>query len=163
MAPPPDGDAAGGSGGDAEQDPAAEVDFYKLLGVERDAANDEIRRGYLKAALHWHPDKNPGDKERAEAMFKKVANAYQVLSEREGRRIYDEIYDREGVDGLRSSGFFPGEDSVISMDVSFRLFRSMHPDLVPYAAFSDGKLSELFPDMFSRGRLTSAGEKKSRL
>ena len=53
-----------------------EEDLYALLGVSRSAGGDEIRRAYRKLAVRWHPDKNLDDKERAEAMFKKVAAAY---------------------------------------------------------------------------------------
>ena len=168
-----EGDAGGErAGGDAEQDPAAASagDLYELLGVERGATEDAIRRGYLKAALRWHPDKNPDDAARAETMFKQVAGAYQVLSDPESR----EVYDREGASGLGRSGLFPGEDGVSDKDMAFRFFRLKFPDLVPYAAFSETKLRELFPDLFdphepgghdagSAPRPGAAGEARSRL
>eukprot|EP00929_Paragymnodinium_shiwhaense_P110273 TRINITY_DN77142_c0_g1_i1.p1 TRINITY_DN77142_c0_g1~~TRINITY_DN77142_c0_g1_i1.p1 ORF type:complete len:272 (+),score=70.61 TRINITY_DN77142_c0_g1_i1:73-888(+) len=62
---------------------------YELLGCSPDATAENIRRAYRKAALQCHPDKNPADREQAEEMFKKVAAAYQVLSNPETRAAYD--------------------------------------------------------------------------
>ena len=71
-------------------------DFYKELGVKRDAGADEIKKAYRKLAAELHPDKNPDDKQ-AEARFKAVNRAYQALSDQEKRSLYDEF----GEDGLR--------------------------------------------------------------
>lgn len=65
-----------------------EDDFYTLLGVSRDATPEEIKKAYRKLALQYHPDRNPGNKE-AEEMFKRISEAYQVLSDPEKREIYD--------------------------------------------------------------------------
>jgi len=64
-------------------------DFYKTLGVGRDAAQDEIKSAYKKAALRWHPDKNPDDPDGAELMFQAVAEAFAVLSDPQKRALYD--------------------------------------------------------------------------
>ncbi|HET9954434.1 MAG TPA: J domain-containing protein [Polyangiaceae bacterium] len=77
------------------------ADFYKELGVSRDASADEIKKAYRKLAAQLHPDKNPGDK-KAEARFKAVNRAHQVLSDQEMRKRYDEF----GEEGLRE-GFDP--------------------------------------------------------
>ncbi|AEB12245.1 molecular chaperone DnaJ [Marinithermus hydrothermalis] len=63
-------------------------DYYAILGVSRDASQDEIKRAYRKLALKYHPDKNPGDKE-AEERFKEINEAYSVLSDPEKRAQYD--------------------------------------------------------------------------
>ena len=63
-------------------------DFYKLLNLERDASQEDIKAAYRKAALAYHPDKNPDNKE-AEEMFKKVSEAYSVLGDPQKRREYD--------------------------------------------------------------------------
>eukprot|EP00299_Pterocystis_sp_00344_P010424 c4654_g1_i1.p1 GENE.c4654_g1_i1~~c4654_g1_i1.p1 ORF type:complete len:358 (+),score=86.37 c4654_g1_i1:105-1178(+) len=75
----------------------ANKEFYSILGVAQDASEDEIRKAYKKAALKHHPDKNPGNPD-AEKMFKRVAEAYDVLSDKDKRRIYD-LYGEEGLKG----------------------------------------------------------------
>ena len=57
-------------------------DFYKVLGVEKNATAQEIKKAYRKLALKYHPDRNPGDK-TAEEKFRKVSEAYEVLSDSE--------------------------------------------------------------------------------
>jgi molecular chaperone DnaJ len=68
---------------------AGKQDFYELLGVARDAKSDDIRKSYRKLARKYHPDLNPGDK-AAEERFKKVQEAYDVLSDSKKRQIYDQ-------------------------------------------------------------------------
>lgn len=65
-------------------------DYYKILGVERKASADEIRKAYRKLALKYHPDRNPGDK-TAEENFKNINEAYQVLSDSQKRARYDQL------------------------------------------------------------------------
>ncbi len=63
-------------------------DYYKILGVNKDAKADEIKKSYRKLALQYHPDRNAGDKQ-AEEQFKKISEAYAVLSDADKRRQYD--------------------------------------------------------------------------
>jgi len=63
-------------------------DYYEVLGVSKDASQDEIKKAYRKLALKYHPDKNPGDKE-AEKKFKEAAEAYEILGTPEKRKKYD--------------------------------------------------------------------------
>jgi len=79
------------------------TDFYRVLGVSKDATEEEIRRSYRKLAREHHPDVNPG-KPEAEDKFKAIAAAYEVLSNKERRALYDEF----GHEGLRS-GFDPAQ------------------------------------------------------
>src|SRR5260370_18545495 len=69
--------------------PVKKQDFYEALGVSRTATEDEIRKTYRKLARKHHPDLNPGDK-AAEDRFKKVQEAYDVLSDAKKRQIYDQ-------------------------------------------------------------------------
>lgn len=65
-------------------------DYYKTLGVSRDATQDEIKKKYRKMAAKFHPDKNPGNK-RAEEKFKEIGEAYEVLKDPEKRKLYDQV------------------------------------------------------------------------
>jgi curved DNA-binding protein len=67
-------------------------DYYKTIGVDRKASEDEIKRAYRKLALQYHPDRNPNDKQ-AEDKFKEVNEAYQVLSDPQKRAHYDQLGD----------------------------------------------------------------------
>jgi curved DNA-binding protein len=67
-------------------------DYYKILGVARDASADDIRSAFRKLAMQYHPDRNPGDKQ-AEERFKEINEAYQVLSDPQKRSRYDQLGD----------------------------------------------------------------------
>jgi molecular chaperone DnaJ len=88
-------------------------DAYQILGVSRDASQDEIKKAYRKLALKYHPDRNPGD-QKAEESFKEAAEAYSILGDPEKRSAYN----RFGYDGLRQDGFsgFSGFNSTIFAD-----------------------------------------------
>lgn len=76
---------------------AEKRDYYQVLGIEKNASTDEIKKAYRKLAIKYHPDRNPGDKE-AEAKFREATEAYDVLSDDKKRPMYDQ-YGFAGVDG----------------------------------------------------------------
>jgi len=69
----------------------AEMDYYQVLGVSRDATADEIKKAYRKLAMKYHPDKAKGDKKQAEEKFKQISEGYAVLSNPEKKKAYDEF------------------------------------------------------------------------
>ena len=75
----------------------AKRDYYEVLGVDKNASADEIKKAYRKLAVKYHPDKNPGDKE-AEEKFKEAAEAYSILSDADKKAKYDQ-FGHAGVDG----------------------------------------------------------------
>ena len=85
-----------------------EKDYYKILGVERNASDEEIKAAYKKMAIRFHPDRNLGDK-AAEEKFKQAAEAYDVLRDPQRRQRYDQ-FGAEGVDGNGYSGYSGGMD-----------------------------------------------------
>ncbi|MDP4267875.1 MAG: molecular chaperone DnaJ [Bacteroidota bacterium] len=78
-------------------------DYYEILGVSKNATDAEIKKAYRQAALKYHPDKNPGDKQ-SEEKFKEAAEAYDVLSNKDKRARYDQ-FGHEGLSGAGYSGF----------------------------------------------------------
>ncbi len=82
---------------------ATQRDYYEVLGVEKSASGDVIKRSYRKLAMKWHPDRNPGD-DAAEAKFKECAEAYEVLSDDEKRTRYDQ-YGHAGLKGQAGHDF----------------------------------------------------------
>ena len=81
----------------------SDKDYYEVLGVDRAASEDEIKKAYRKLAVKYHPDKNPGDKE-AEEKFKEISEAFEVLKDRDKRRKYDQF----GHDAFRGGGAASG-------------------------------------------------------
>lgn len=80
-------------------------DYYKILGVSKQATDDELKKAYRKLALKYHPDKNKA--KGAEEKFKEVAEAYEVLSDKKQRQIYDQVGE-EGLKGGAAAGGGPG-------------------------------------------------------
>ena len=92
-------------------------DYYEVLGVDKKASADEIKKAYKKMAIKYHPDRNPGDKE-AEDKFKEAAEAYEVLSDENKRARYDQ-FGHAGMGGAAGGGY--GGQSM-SMDDIFSMF-----------------------------------------
>ena len=80
----------------------AKRDYYEVLGVQKNASKDDIKKAYRKLAIQYHPDKNPGNKE-AEEKFKEATEAYEVLADDQKKAAYDQ-FGFAGVDGMNSGG-----------------------------------------------------------
>ncbi len=73
--------------------------YYKVLGIEKNATPEQIKKAYRKLAMKWHPDRNPDNKEESEKQFKEIGEAYSVLNDAKKRKTYDQF----GEDGLNSN------------------------------------------------------------
>jgi curved DNA-binding protein CbpA len=71
-------------------------DYYQILGVSKDACEEEVKRAFRKLALRYHPDQNPGNQKESEEKFKEINEAYEVLSDEHKRRHYDQLISWSG-------------------------------------------------------------------
>jgi len=106
-------------------------DYYEILGVDKSASKDELKKAYRKIAIKYHPDKNPDDKE-AEEKFKEAAEAYEVLND-ENKRAQ---YDRFGHEGMRGAGGFGGGG--MNMEDIFSQFGDIFGGGSPFESFFGG-------------------------
>ncbi len=109
----------------------AKRDYYEILGVDKSASKDEIKKAYRKIAIKYHPDKNPGDSS-AEDKFKEAAEAYEVLSNDEKKANYD----RFGHQGVGGAGGFSGGG--MSMEDIFSQFGDIFSGGSPFESFFGG-------------------------
>ncbi|BFZ02027.1 hypothetical protein BsWGS_05066 [Bradybaena similaris] len=72
------------------------VCYYEVLGIDKTSTEQEIKKAYRRLALKWHPDKNPDSKEEAKIKFQEISEAYDILSDKKKREVYD-LYGKEGV------------------------------------------------------------------
>ncbi|ESQ32091.1 hypothetical protein EUTSA_v10004536mg [Eutrema salsugineum] len=79
------------------------LDYYNVLKVDKNATEDDLKKSYRKLAMKWHPDKNPNTKKEAEAKFKQISEAYEVLSDPQKRAVYDQ-YGEEGLSDMPPPG-----------------------------------------------------------
>lgn len=122
---------------------ASKRDYYEVLGVNKSASDDEIKKAYRKLAIKYHPDKNQGNKE-AEEKFKEATEAYEVLIDGQKRSAYDQ-YGHAGVDGM-GGGFNPS---------AFQGFEDIF----------GGGFGDIFENLFGSGfggGFSSSGRRESR-
>ncbi len=121
----------------------AKRDYYEVLGVDKSASADDIKKAYRKKAIQYHPDKNPGDKE-AEEKFKEAAEAYEVLSNPDKRARYDQ-FGHEGMSGAGGFGGGFGGGQGMSMDDIFSMFGDIfggHGGFGGFSGFGGGGSSQ---------------------
>ena len=110
---------------------ATKRDYYEVLGVSKNASEDEIKKAYKKMAIKYHPDRNPGDKE-AEEKFKEAAEAYDVLRDPQKRARYDQF----GPEGVNGAGGFGGGG--MNMDDIFSMFGDIFGGRGGFGGFGGG-------------------------
>ncbi|MHB1835276.1 MAG: DnaJ domain-containing protein, partial [Solirubrobacteraceae bacterium] len=102
---------------------AERPDYYKILGVGKNASDEEIKKAYRKLARQYHPDRNPGDKQ-AEERFKQISQAHDVLSDSDKRKAYDRGSILGGFGGPGGAGFDPSQFGGNFSDILSNLFGS---------------------------------------
>jgi DnaJ-class molecular chaperone len=121
-------------------------DYYSILGVKRDASEEEIKRAYRKLARQYHPDVNPGNKS-AEARFKEINEAHEVLSDKDKRKKYDQYGDQwQHADQFARARAQQGPQWDFRQGSTQQDFR-----------FEEGDLESLFGDLFGGARRGTAG------
>ncbi len=117
-------------------------DYYKVLGVSREATTDDIKKAFRKLARKYHPDVNPGDK-KAEEKFKEINEAYEVLSDLEKRKKYDTLG--------------PNWQEQFGPQTSRRAYNNAYRTSSQTMDFDSGGFSDFFEALFGRSNMTGAG------
>jgi DnaJ-class molecular chaperone len=131
---------------------AVKSDYYNTLGVSKGASQAEIKKAYRKQAVEWHPDKHKDNKEAAEKRFKEINEAYQILSDTEKRKAYDQFghgaFSPDGMPG----GFGGGGDSPFGGGRGpFTYSYTSNGGGSPFAGFDFGDPFEIFSQFFGGG------------
>lgn len=118
----------------------AKRDYYEVLGVSKNATDEELKKAYRKLAKQYHPDANPNNKQEAEAKFKEVNEAYETLSDKQKRQMYDQFGPEGPQGGFGGAGGFGGGNGYYSYSSS------------GFDGFSDfGDLGDIFSSFFGGG------------
>ena len=136
---------------------ASKRDYYEVLGVSKTATDEEIKKAYRRLAKKYHPDANPDNKEEAEAKFKEVNEAYEVLSDPKKRQMYDQFgtVDPQGFGG-GAGGPFGGGNYYSYSSSGFNGFNG-------FDGFADfGDLGDIFSSFFGGSSRTSSSRQQTR-
>lgn len=131
-------------------------DYYKILGVDKNASQAEIKKAYRKLAVKYHPDKNPGDKE-TENRFKEINEAHEVLSKPDKRKKYDEL--GENWNRYGQAGPYGRENPFTGYRQQGQSFYSEEDLNDVFGGFGSSGFSDFFEAFFGQGR--SSGRSKS--
>jgi molecular chaperone DnaJ len=124
----------------------AKRDYYEVLGVEKKASQDEIKKAYRKLAIKYHPDRNPGNKE-AEEKFREATEAYEILSDDKKRPIYDQ-YGFAGLEGMGQ------ESGGAQYSHAFHDFSDLFGDM-------GGGFGDIFENLFGSGSMGGSGRRSA--
>lgn len=126
----------------------SDMSYYEILGVERSSTERDVKKAYRRLALKWHPDKNPNNKEEAERKFKEISEAYDVLSDKKKR----EVYDRYGKQGVHGNDF--SEDDYAGVNPGHFHFQFRSPEEIFRDFFgTDDPFSRIFGGGFQSGNM----------
>lgn len=126
-------------------------DYYKVLGVNRDASQDEIKKAFRKLAVKYHPDKNPGNKE-AETRFKEITEAHEVLGDPEKRRRYDQLGENwNRTEGETYDDWFTRNADIFRGEGSYSFTTDAEDIFIRMGGFSDF-FESLFGNPFASRR-----------
>lgn len=133
-------------------------DFYEVLGIKKEASENEIKKAFRKKAMLYHPDKNPGDKQ-AEEKFKEVNEAYEILSDTDKR----DKYDRFGFAGIDPNAAFAGGNGqgqgFGNQDRSYQTYGNFNGADFDFYEFSGSGFENLFGNMFGGSGFGNASNK----
>ncbi|KAK6123278.1 hypothetical protein DH2020_042974 [Rehmannia glutinosa] len=130
------------------------VDYYNILKVNRNASDEDLKKAYRRLAMIWHPDKNT-NKQEAEAKFKQISEAYDVLSDPQKRQIYD-LY---GEEGLKSGQVPPPPRSSRTHNQGFYYNHQQHPN--PNFRFNPRNADDIYAEIFGENSNGNAGGNSS--
>ncbi|NWI73811.1 DNJB8 protein, partial [Dryoscopus gambensis] len=130
------------------------LDYYEVLGLQKEASQNDIKKSYHKLALKWHPDKNPRNKEKAEKKFKEIVEAYEILSDPQKRSLYDKSVEESRIRRERAAA---GYNSFFGSHHGFphqeEVFEGMYPFTCIFLnPFDIGLNAEIWQSRSGRGR-----------